>query len=36
VYVVPQVTRVFTNLGQTLPLATRILIAIATSRARAA
>jgi general secretion pathway protein F len=28
VYVVPQVTRVFTNLGQTLPLATRILIAI--------
>lgn len=28
VYVVPQVTRVFTNLGQTLPLATRILIAV--------
>ena len=28
VYVVPQVTRVFANLGQTLPLATRILIAI--------
>src|SRR5689334_22673821 len=28
VYVVPQVTRVFTNLGQTLPLATRILIAL--------
>jgi general secretion pathway protein F len=27
VYVVPQVTRVFTNLGQTLPLATRVLIA---------
>src|SRR5207249_4742656 len=27
-YVVPQVTRVFTNLGQTLPLATRVLIAI--------
>ena len=28
VYVVPQVTRVFANLGQALPLATRILIAI--------
>lgn len=28
VYVVPQVTRVFVNLGQTLPLATRILIAL--------
>lgn len=28
VYVVPQVTRVFTNTGQTLPLVTRILIAI--------
>jgi general secretion pathway protein F len=28
VYVVPQVTRVFVNLGQALPLATRILIAI--------
>ncbi len=28
VYVVPQVTRVFTNLGQALPLVTRILIAI--------
>lgn len=28
VYVVPQVTRVFANLGQTLPLATRILIAL--------
>jgi general secretion pathway protein F len=28
VYVVPQVTRVFTNLGQTLPLATRVLIAM--------
>ncbi|HTF15645.1 MAG TPA: type II secretion system inner membrane protein GspF [Burkholderiales bacterium] len=28
VYVVPQVTRVFTNLGQTLPLVTRILIAM--------
>src|SRR6266700_5347103 len=28
VYVVPQVTRVFSNLGQTLPLVTRILIAI--------
>jgi general secretion pathway protein F len=28
VYVVPQVTRVFANLGQTLPLATRILIGI--------
>ena len=28
VYVVPQVTRVFTNLGQTLPLATRALIAL--------
>jgi len=28
VYVVPQVTRVFTNLGQTLPLATRVLIAL--------
>src|SRR5499427_5498620 len=28
VYVVPQVTRVFTNLGQTLPLATRLLIAM--------
>jgi general secretion pathway protein F len=28
VYVVPQVTRVFTNMGQALPLATRILIAI--------
>jgi general secretion pathway protein F len=27
-YVVPQVTRVFVNLGQTLPLATRALIAI--------
>src|SRR6266480_3500784 len=27
-YVVPQVTRVFVNLGQTLPMATRILIAI--------
>src|SRR5258708_2903063 len=27
-YVVPQVTRVFVNLGQTLPLATRVLIAI--------
>src|SRR5256885_9415105 len=28
VYVVPQVTRVFANLGQALPLATRVLIAI--------
>ena len=28
VYVVPQVTRVFTNIGQALPLATRILIAL--------
>src|SRR6266700_2951673 len=28
VYVVPQVTRVFVNLGQALPLATRILIAM--------
>jgi general secretion pathway protein F len=28
VYVVPQVTRVFSNLGQTLPLVTRILIAM--------
>lgn len=28
VYVVPQVTRVFTNTGQTLPLVTRILIAM--------
>src|SRR5260370_36066896 len=28
VYVVPQVTRVFANLGQTLPLVTRILIAM--------
>jgi general secretion pathway protein F len=28
VYVVPQVTRVFANLGQTLPLITRILIAM--------
>jgi len=28
VYVVPQVTRVFSNLGQALPLATRILIAV--------
>jgi len=28
VYVVPQVTRVFANLGQALPLATRILIAL--------
>ncbi|HVQ62423.1 MAG TPA: type II secretion system F family protein, partial [Burkholderiales bacterium] len=28
VYVVPQVTRVFVNMGQTLPLATRILIAL--------
>jgi general secretion pathway protein F len=28
VYVVPQVTRVFSNLGQVLPLVTRILIAI--------
>ncbi len=28
VYVVPQVTRVFANLGQALPLATRILIAV--------
>src|SRR5262245_7172413 len=28
VYVVPQVTRVFTNLGQPLPLATRVLIAM--------
>jgi general secretion pathway protein F len=28
VYVVPQVTRVFTNLGQALPLVTRILIAM--------
>jgi general secretion pathway protein F len=28
VYVVPQVTRVFANLGQTLPLATRILIGL--------
>jgi general secretion pathway protein F len=28
VYVVPQVTRVFTSMGQALPLATRILIAI--------
>jgi len=28
VYVVPQVTRVFANLGHTLPLATRILIAL--------
>jgi len=28
VYVVPQVTRVFTNTGQTLPLVTRVLIAI--------
>ena len=28
VYVVPQVTRVFANLGQTLPLVTRVLIAI--------
>jgi len=28
VYVVPQVTRVFANLGQTLPLVTRILIGI--------
>src|SRR6266849_5472553 len=27
-YVVPQVTRVFANLGQTLPLVTRVLIAI--------
>ncbi len=27
-YVVPQVTRVFTNLGQTLPLVTRILIGV--------
>src|SRR5437773_1529342 len=27
-YVVPQVTRVFVNLGQTLPMATRVLIAI--------
>jgi general secretion pathway protein F len=27
-YVVPQVTRVFANLGQTLPLVTRILIAV--------
>src|SRR5213079_3059842 len=27
-YVVPQVTRVFVNLGQTLPLVTRILIAM--------
>jgi general secretion pathway protein F len=28
VYVVPQVTRVFTNTGQTLPLVTRVLIAM--------
>src|SRR5438309_1776802 len=28
VYVVPQVTRVFANLGQTLPLVTRVLIAM--------
>jgi general secretion pathway protein F len=28
VYVVPQVTRVFTNMGQALPVATRVLIAI--------
>lgn len=34
VYVVPQVTRVFTNTGQALPLVTRILIAISdTARA---
>src|SRR5262245_27672256 len=28
VYVMPQMTRVFTSVGQTLPLATRILIAL--------
>src|SRR5215467_13311953 len=33
-YVVPQVTRVFTNLGQTLPLATSMLIATSAAKVR--